>query len=556
MKHWPLNATRPFETWAPFEPGKTLDFNATFVRVAADRAYAIFRREQVPPVPGRGALWAVAVDTAMQPCGTPFRLLDVGEDPRALWVGGRVLVLHVLPELNTEGAVVGTSMALAEFVPAGEQLALQRHFKLPKYPLGGAAPSGSIQGWEKNWVPLRISDTQIGLIYAHDPWDVIVLNVDAASDERRFAAHHRAHGLQWSYGPVRGGTTPVDYDEQHAITFFHSALAVGSRKLYMTGACVFEKRAPFRPVMYTPEPLLMSPHHGSVARFGWSHASYSVVFPLGAEAGGEGWRLLCGVDDGEIASFEIGRSELRARLQPLADVRRGTLHNYEGQAMSYAGGPLLQVPKEVGGIAELPIIKCIQVLAGQGRTLVDVGAHIGFYTALLAPGFERVEAFEPSRFQHEWLLRNVALNAYAHVHVNAAALGDTPGEATLHVLSTDGGINTLADDVAQNRPSLGTYSCPVERLDDRGLSDVDLLKIDVEGFEMPVLRGARQTIATSRPVILMEVWDEAVRREPIAAWLAELGYTFEFVFPTAPELALCLPQERRAQFDWFLGPRA
>jgi hypothetical protein len=146
----------------------------------------------------------------------------------------------------------------------------------------------------------------------------------------------------------------------------------------------------------------------------------------------------------------------------------------------------------------------------------------------------------------------VALNDYQHVRCESAALGDTRGQAKLSVLSYEGGLNTLAPEVASALPALDEYAVPVEVLDDRGLADVDLLKIDVQGFEIPVLRGATRTINASRPVILIEVRDDAERRQKVGAVMQELGYSFQFLFPLSPELAFCLPHERRVDFAWFV----
>jgi hypothetical protein len=138
------------------------------------------------------------------------------------------------------------------------------------------------------------------------------------------------------------------------------------------------------------------------------------------------------------------------------------------------------------------------------------------------------------------------------VRCENVALGETAGEAALNVLSYEGGLNSLDPDVAIGKTVLDQYIVPVEVLDDRGLTDVDLLKIDVEGFEIAVLRGAAATIAASRPVILIEVWDDLARREAVRALLAGMGYSLEFLFPRSPELAVCLPVERRQDYAWFL----
>jgi FkbM family methyltransferase len=210
------------------------------------------------------------------------------------------------------------------------------------------------------------------------------------------------------------------------------------------------------------------------------------------------------------------------------------------------------VPDPIPAIPELPMINFVRTIAGRGRTFIDVGSHIGFYSMGLAPGFDRVIAFEPSRFQYGWLRRNAALNAYDHVLCEHVALGDTPGSATLNVLSYEGGLNTLSPEVASFMTVLDQYTVPVEVLDDRGLTDVDLLKIDVEGFEIPVLRGAARTIAASRPVILIEVWADTVRRQQVRSVMNEMSYSLEFLFPLSPELAICLPNERRQDYAWFI----
>jgi FkbM family methyltransferase len=163
-----------------------------------------------------------------------------------------------------------------------------------------------------------------------------------------------------------------------------------------------------------------------------------------------------------------------------------------------------------------------------------------------------VVAFEPSRFQYGWLTRNRALNAYDHVQCEHVALGETSGEATLNVLSYEGGLNSLSPEVAAAHTIIDRYTVPVEVLDDREMDDVDLMKIDVEGFEIPVLHGARKTIDASRPAILIEVWTDAERRQGVKSVMDEMNYTFEPLFPLSPELVLCLPRERRSSYAWFI----
>ncbi len=552
MPQWPLNRDAAFDIWPAFDPGRYLDMNASFVRLGPNEAWAVFCRYQVPPQPGQGTLWAVRVDNEMRPIGLPIPLLGGGTDPRAININGRILVFFAIVERDPgTQSPSGSFVAFAEYAVHDGQWESKGIFSLPKRPISNTLSAEAESEWEKNWIPFAIDDTHVGLIYSHEPWDVIKLQVERGQPPRLLEVH-RCPGIIWDDGTIRGGTAPVPYDDDHLITFFHSAQVIGSRRLYSVGACVFMAKPPYAPVLQTSYPLLIAPYRQGAHRFGWRFAG-SVIFPMGAERTPDGYRLLCGIDDGEVGRFFIAAADLKQRLAPPRPAVSGTVHDYRGRdGARLPLKRLLYVPDPIPGIPELPMINFVRMLAGRGRTFLDIGAHIGFYTMGLAPGFKRVISFEPSKFQYGWLTRNRALNDYTHVLCEHVALGDTKGEATLNVLSYEGGLNTLSVEVASTHHIMDQYTVPVEVLDDRGLSDVDLMKIDVEGFEIQVLRGARQTIAASRPVILIEVWTDPVRRQNVKAIMDEMNYTFEPLFPLSPELVLCLPQERRQSFAWFI----
>src|SRR5262249_18542532 len=123
-----------------------------------------------------------------------------------------------------------------------------------------------------------------------------------------------------------------------------------------------------------------------------------------------------------------------------------------------------------------------------GDTVVDVGANVGTLTltaaALVGPE-GRVWAIEPHPRPLRYLCANVALNGFANVRTVHAAAGESDGLLRL--------TDSRLDD--QNRVSADGpgVSVPVRRLDDVvPEGPVRLLKIDVEGFELFVLRGARR----------------------------------------------------------------
>lgn len=132
-----------------------------------------------------------------------------------------------------------------------------------------------------------------------------------------------------------------------------------------------------------------------------------------------------------------------------------------------------------------------------GRAVaVDAGAHVGAWTLPLAEEFGRVIAFEPCAANRACLLANAA--GLRHVEIEDTALGDAFGEARLG-LPAERDVNS-----GQHMIGAAGAAVRVVPLDAWALPELDLLKIDVEGFELPVLRGALDTLRRCRPVVVME----------------------------------------------------
>ncbi|WP_158810394.1 FkbM family methyltransferase [Beijerinckia sp. L45] len=551
----PLNSINSFAIWSHFDPGIFIDMNPSFVRLSSGEGWSLFCRYKAPPMPGEGSIWAVRVNESMEPCGAPILLIDSGIDPRVIAIGTRVFVFFAKIDKSEDGKIEGSTVAYTEFSVESKSWRNRSSYALPKNPVVNNASIDSVAAWEKNWVPFKIKGHLIGLIYSHEPWHVIILNVEEGTAPKLDGVYS-SPSITWDYGTIRGGTPPLRYDDGHMITFYHSSSTIAGRRVYSVGACVFDDQAPYSPAFITSSPLMVAPYKTGVHRFGWHHAA-SVIFPLGADEIASGYRLICGLDDGEIASFDVPKDEITTRLTKPVPETIGAFHDYRdrGGVRSALKGVLF-VPDPIPGIPELSMVQFLKVIAGQGRTFVDIGAHIGFYSIGLAAGFDRVLSFEPSNFQNKWLNKNKLLNDYEHMVCKKVALGEQAGFATLNVLSHEGGLNTIVPDVAavhaQKYHILDQYTVPVEVLDDLGVIDADLIKIDVEGHELSVLRGAVKTINAGRPVILIEVWTEEVRRAEIKNILETLNYTFEPMFPNSPELALCIPLERRETFSWFI----
>jgi FkbM family methyltransferase len=140
----------------------------------------------------------------------------------------------------------------------------------------------------------------------------------------------------------------------------------------------------------------------------------------------------------------------------------------------------------------------------EGNTVVEVGANIGAHTLPLAKIVGArgvVHAFEPQRIVFQALCANMALNSLDQVYCHQAAVGAEPGHILVPRLDYSaqnnfGGLGLGQYDTGENVPLM-----TVDQLD---LEACHLMKIDVEGMERSVLRGAEATIAEHRPILYLE----------------------------------------------------
>lgn len=126
---------------------------------------------------------------------------------------------------------------------------------------------------------------------------------------------------------------------------------------------------------------------------------------------------------------------------------------------------------------------------------LDIGANIGLWSRDLCAEFESVMAFEPVEQFRACLEKNVTAN---NILVMPCALGEE--ETHIQMIVTEG--NTGHSHVDQT--SLGAGNVQMHRLDYFNLEQVDYIKIDCEGYELPIVRGAEQTIKRCRPVMVVE----------------------------------------------------
>lgn len=166
-------------------------------------------------------------------------------------------------------------------------------------------------------------------------------------------------------------------------------------------------------------------------------------------------------------------------------------------------------------------------LCRASRTMVDVGAHIGSF-------FHEVSEHQPSAriIAVEAIPKKVELlrRKFPAVEIHSCALGEAEGTATFYVNTVASGFSSLGRPSDEMRSQVVEIEVPVRRLDDLVSSrEVDLIKIDVEGAELGVLRGAGRLFGESRPTVLFEsgpTGDDGLNypKEDLWGWFAERDY--------------------------------
>jgi FkbM family methyltransferase len=145
-----------------------------------------------------------------------------------------------------------------------------------------------------------------------------------------------------------------------------------------------------------------------------------------------------------------------------------------------------------------------------GLVVYDIGAYHGILTLFFASRCARVIAYEPNEANHARLIENIRLNNLNNVRVRKLGVGLQSGFGTLHYSPAMAGGGTL-------HPNTGasiSQSIEITTLDSdiarNSMPAPDLIKIDIEGWELEALQGARETLAAHHPALFLEMHGETM----------------------------------------------
>lgn len=177
----------------------------------------------------------------------------------------------------------------------------------------------------------------------------------------------------------------------------------------------------------------------------------------------------------------------------------------------------------------------LHTLLGQGDWALDIGANVGHYTmrmAELVGPSGRVIALEPVPDTFALLAANARLFAHANVSLLNVAVSDRIGVASMQIPRFASGLSNYYQAHLSAGPGLAVLTLSIDAL---SLPPVRLVKMDVEGHELPALQGMRGLLARDHPVLIIETGSQETM-----TFLGDLGYAYERL-PGSSNL-LCRPR--------------
>lgn len=192
---------------------------------------------------------------------------------------------------------------------------------------------------------------------------------------------------------------------------------------------------------------------------------------------------------------------------------------------AYIGRSLVQYGEF--SVGELDVLS---QLLKPGKVVVEAGANIGAHTlpiAQIVGKSGRVIAMEPQRFVFQTLCGNMALNSITHVDCLWAAVGSQMGTIEVPEFSADQPSNFGGVSLDEK---LSGYRVALITIDSLNLAKCHLIKADVEGMELEVLKGAAETIKRCRPILYVES-DREDKRAELFQWIDSMGYTMYWHTP-------------------------
>ena len=195
--------------------------------------------------------------------------------------------------------------------------------------------------------------------------------------------------------------------------------------------------------------------------------------------------------------------------------------------------------REIGEEFEPDNVAHFKVLCDEDSRVLDVGANIGLTALVLSQICPRgqIAAIEPLPRSFKYLKRNVSEAGAINLKIFNFALGSSEGSVLMQGHPSNFACSFIADNYRIPGSDHFSQEVPVRRLDEAfselSLDRLDFMKVDVEGFELEVFRGAREILNTYKPIVFLEMnhWCLNIfRRMSIPEFREQLMKIFPYVY--------------------------
>lgn len=188
----------------------------------------------------------------------------------------------------------------------------------------------------------------------------------------------------------------------------------------------------------------------------------------------------------------------------------------------------------LGASYEVNETKYFTGLLRSGMVVMDVGANVGYYSLIasnLVSSKGIVHAFEPIESQFQALCANIERNRYSNILPNRKIVSDSCGYMAIYLgPECNSGAASVIKHLGNQSSRETVQSITIDAyLESQGPRGIDVIKIDTEGHELAVLKGAAKTLASAKPELLIEVQQRLLRaantsREELYSYLYDHSY--------------------------------
>jgi len=174
-----------------------------------------------------------------------------------------------------------------------------------------------------------------------------------------------------------------------------------------------------------------------------------------------------------------------------------------------------------------PELNIIKNISDKNKVSLDIGANLGLFTYFMSRSSKKVYAFEPNPYP----LKHLKYVVDRNVEIVPIAIGNKDGIEKLRIPKTRKGWTSNGASIAKIDIREGIeYSVEIRKIDTLNIQNIGLIKIDVEGFELDVLKGAINTIKNQKPNLIIE--NEIVHNQnpdEIFQFMSDIGYKIFYV---------------------------